>query len=49
MNKQMLRTLQDIMTSLLDESNVLPEGVMEDVLLTQISAHKEVRRIAPSG
>ncbi|KAH8090375.1 armadillo-type protein [Filobasidium floriforme] len=41
MNKQMLRLLQDILTSLLDESGTLPVGLLENVLLAQISAHKE--------
>jgi len=41
-NKQLLRLLQDILTSLLDESNALPDGLLEEVLLAQILAHKEV-------
>ena len=45
MNKQMLRLLQDILTSLLDESGTLPAGLLENVLLAQISAHKEVGSI----
>jgi hypothetical protein len=45
MNKQMLRLLQDILTSLLDELGTLPVGLLENVLLAQISAHKEVGSI----
>jgi len=43
MSKQLLRSLQEIMTALLDEATTLPEGLLEDILLQQLNAHHDVR------
>jgi hypothetical protein len=43
MSKQLLRSLQEIMTALLDEATTLPEGLLEDILLQQLNVHYDVR------
>ena len=47
MSKQLLRSLQEIMTALLDEATTLPEGLLEDILLQQLNAHSDVRSCLP--
>lgn len=40
----MLRFLQDIIVSLVEESTTLPDGVL-DCLLGQVKGNKDVRRV----